>query len=172
MTVYDFVEKYFELLKTFQGWSLIIFGFIGGLMLYQAIHRGELSELQLKRERLDAISQQQNLTGEELSSLQIKFLKKLISYQESNSLTKVIIGKEGIIFDDKQGKPTEISVISSFLEKDPKIFSKEDLEKLIYSIPEKYLKFIPETRWGAPYVMTFKEPAKEIIDKKKAGKGE
>lgn len=166
MTIYNFVEKYFELLKTFQGWTLIIFGFIGGLMLYQAIHHGELSELQLKRERLDAISQQQNLTGEELSSLQIKFLKKLISYQESNSLTKVIIGKEGIIFDDKQSKPTEINVISSFLEKDPKIFIKEDLEKLIYSIPEKYLKLISETRLGAPYVMTFKEPAKEIINKK------
>jgi hypothetical protein len=166
MSIYTFVEKYFDLLKTFQGWSLIIFGFISGLMLYQAIHRSELSELQLKGERLDAIAQQQNLTGEELSSLQIKFLKKLIIYQESNKLTKVVIGKDGIIFDDKQSKPTEINVIRNFLEKDPSIFVKEDLEKLIYSIPEKYLKFIPETRWGAPYVMTFNEPAKEIIDKR------
>ncbi|OIO33780.1 MAG: hypothetical protein AUJ70_02550 [Candidatus Omnitrophica bacterium CG1_02_40_15] len=166
MSIYDFVEKYFVLLKTFQGWSLIVFGFIAGLMLYQAIHRSELSELQLKRERLDAISQQQNLTGEELSKPQIKFLRKLISYQEVNDLTKVVIGKDGIIFDDKQGKPTGINVISDFLEKDPNIFVKEDLEKLIYSIPEKYLKFIPETRFGAPYVIRFNEPAKEIVDKR------
>jgi len=33
MSIYAFIEKYFDLLKTFQGWSLIIFGFIAGQLI-------------------------------------------------------------------------------------------------------------------------------------------
>jgi len=164
LNIYDFIEKYFELLKTFQGWTLIIFGLIAGLMLYQAIHRSELCELQLKGERLEAMFQQQNITGEELTTLQIEFLEKLIKYQESNNLTKVVIGKDGKIFDHKNKKATEINVINAFLGKNTSIFGKDDLEKLVISIPEKYLKLIPEMRFDSPYVVTFTDATKEIIE--------
>ena len=157
MEIFNFVEKYFELLKTFQGWSLILFGVVGGLMIYHTLNNGELRELQLKEERLAAISQQLNLTGEELSPLQRKFLKALAEYQATQNLNKVVIGKDGRLFDDTRKESLDKNVIELFLNKDTQTFLESDLEKLIYSIPEKYLRLIPETRYGSPFVLTVTE---------------
>jgi hypothetical protein len=153
MEIFSFVEKYFELLRTFQGWSLILLGTFAGLGLYHTLHNGELRELQLKDERLTAISQQWNLTGQELSSLQRTFLKELERYQLGHHLSKVIVSKDGMIFDDRGHKPTTVNVIESFLKKNKDTFTETDLEQLIYSIPEKYLRLVPETRFGSPFVL-------------------
>ena len=165
MNIIDFVEKDFELLKTIQGWRLIIYGGILGLMLYHTLHESELREVQLKNDRLEAIARQQNLARAELTILQKNFLFSLIKYQDRNDLKEIIVLTSGEIFDDTQKKSLGVNVIQNFLEKDPALFLPNELPTLILSIPEKYLKIIPESRFDSPYVLTYMPMAKELLKK-------
>lgn len=163
MEIYQFIEKNFELLKTVQGWLLVCFGAILGFATYHLLHSSELREIQLKSDRVEAVAKQQSLTSAELTPLQKVFLEKLMDYQDKNNLTKVVISHVGRIFDDAKSTMTGTNVIEAFLGKNTESFSENDLESLIYGIPEQYLKMIPEMRFDSPYVLTVTPIARSLF---------
>ena len=100
---------------------------------------------------------------EQLSNDQLSLVKEIWKYQKENGLNKVIINRDGVIFDEIRNEPTTIyltSKVSSIPKRDRFRF-----EQLLLSIPTFFLKQIPETRWGAPYVVTISEEVRELLNK-------
>jgi len=99
---------------------------------------------------------------EMLSNQQCSLVLEIWRYQKSNKLNKVIITQEGFFFNDNNSKPTDINLKKIILGEKA---SKDEFEKLILSIPESFLKNIPEMRFGSPYVVMIPEPVQKLLDK-------
>lgn len=104
---------------------------------------------------------EQEITLDQLSADQALLIKEIWRYQKENELNKVVISKDGVIFDDAKKQPTNINLISKTSIPEGDYFR---FEQLILSIPTFFLKQIPETRWGSPYVVTVPEEARELLD--------
>ena len=99
---------------------------------------------------------------DQLSADQALLVKEIWNYQRSNSLSKVIINRNGFIFDDIERKETTINLALRVLGQ--KRSDQSRFENLILSIPIFFLRQIPETRTGSPYVMTVPEEARKLLD--------
>ncbi|GAF73252.1 unnamed protein product, partial [marine sediment metagenome] len=97
----------------------------------------------------------------QLSNNQLLLVKEIWKYQKENKLNKVVIGRNGVIFDDAKKKPTAINLISKISIPEGDYFR---FEELILSVPTFFLGQISETRWGNPYVVTVPEEARELLD--------
>lgn len=101
------------------------------------------------------------ITSGQLSNDQLLLVREVWRYQKENKLNKVVINKDGVIFDDAKKEPTTINLISKVSIPEGDYFR---FEQLILSIPAFFLKQIPETRLGAPYVVTVPEEARELLE--------
>lgn len=112
------------------------------------------------------------------SAIQSKILKpqeeKLLSviykYQKDFGLNKLIIYRtDGVLFFDneEQRKKYQINIIAEVynITKEYQSYSQQ-LEALILSIPEDYLRQIPENRWDSPYVIAITEKGIEYLKSK------
>ena len=98
-----------------------------------------------------------------LTDNQTRLVREIWKYQKSNRLNKVIINKNGFIFDDAERKETTVNLALKVLgNKEGDQFR---FENLMLSVPEYFLKLIPETRLGSPYVVTIPEKARKSLDK-------
>lgn len=98
------------------------------------------------------------LTGE-----QEALVVEIWRFQRSNNLNKVIINRNGFIFDDNIAKNTELNLANKILG----VRGTElRFEKLITSVPAEFLRFVPETRLDSPYVVLIPEKAQKILDTK------
>lgn len=97
------------------------------------------------------------LTGEQLS-----LVKEIWKYQKTNDFNKVIIAKSGFIFDDEKNEATNINLAERVLGDRGDQFR---FEILITSIPEQFLRLIPETRFGSPYVVNIPNKVHKILNK-------
>ena len=104
----------------------------------------------------------QEITLDQLSADQALLVKEIWNYQRSNRLSKVIINRNGFIFDDIEKKETTINLALRVLGQMRNDQSR--FENLILSIPIFFLRQIPETRWGAPYVVTVPEEVRKLLD--------
>jgi len=107
-------------------------------------------------------SSKQEMTLEQLDDNQISLVREIWKYQKSNKLNKVIISRDGFIFDGAEKKKTTINLADKVLGNRGDQFR---FERLILSIPAYFLKQIPETRLDSPYVVTIPEEARKILDK-------
>lgn len=118
----------------------------------------------LKEEKIELHNKLNNLKSStskssslNLDNDQYLFIKGLKKYQEDNKLNKVYIRRDGRLYHDS------LNVIELFLKKDIKTYSIKQLDSLIHSLPQQYIKIIPEARLGSPYVLKLtKEAEKEI----------
>lgn len=105
----------------------------------------------------------QELSSGQLTGEQEALAVEIWRYQKSNNLDKVIISENGFIFDDIKKENTTINLADKVLgiRRMPLRF-----ERLMLSIPATFLKMIPETRWGSPFVVSVPKEAQEILDRK------
>lgn len=94
---------------------------------------------------------------------QLIVLREIWTYQKTNKLNKVIISKGGFVFDEDKEEKTKINLAEKALGGDRG--NPPQFEKLIVSMPAQFLKQIPETRSGSPYVVHVPEEAGRILDK-------
>ncbi len=104
----------------------------------------------------------QTLSLEQLNSYQIALLKEIYKYQKTNGVNKVVIDRVGFIYDNLTGKPTSINVSINVLGNRA---NQGRFEDLIISMPEYFLKRLPETRVGSPYVLAVTEETRKLLDK-------
>ena len=105
----------------------------------------------------------QEMTLEQLNEDQISLVREIWKYQKSNRLNKVIICKDGFIFDEANKKETTINLSGKVLGNRGDQYR---FERLILSIPVYFLKRIPVTIFGNRYVVTIPEKARKILDEK------
>lgn len=165
MDIFDFLSKNFSWLQKASSqinfWIVVLFCLWMGWVFYGVVHNAEFrklstlkEELQLKEERLNAQVKQLGETNISLTSFQQKILSYIYDYQVASNLIKVIISKDGIIFDEHQGRDTDKNVIRDIMQKSNTDKNAQNaFANLLLSIPEKYLKIIPEVRWGSPFVV-------------------
>ncbi|MFH1504948.1 MAG: hypothetical protein ABIH08_06160, partial [Candidatus Omnitrophota bacterium] len=55
--------------------------------------------------------------------------------------------------DEQAEKSTSINLVRQVLGKEPDEQGLRELDEVILSMPDKYMKLIPEVRWGSPYVI-------------------
>ena len=89
-----------------------------------------------------------------LTSEQKNLLRKIWTYQNEHKINKVVIDKEGFVFDDVKKEKTKINLAEKAL--GDKGYP-SNFQKLMVSMPAQFLKLIPETRWGSPYVVSVTE---------------
>ena len=93
---------------------------------------------------------------------QLILLREIWIYQKANKLNKVIIDKEGFVLDDAKEEKTKINLAEKALGDRGYPLN---FQKLMVSMPAQFLRLIPETRWGSPYVVTVPEDIGKILDK-------
>lgn len=169
MDMFNFFTKNFNWLQKAitqsNFWIVVLLSLWIGWQFYGIVHDGEIKklnalkeELQMKEERLNAQMKQSGEANVLLNPLQQKILSYIYNYQTVGNLPKVIISKDGTILDDKQGSDTDKNVIRDIMNRDTADKDAQSaFENLLLSIPEKYLKIIPETRWGSPFVVKVTE---------------
>lgn len=145
-----------QLIKTLSiGAWLWIIGVVCGIAIFSY-------KLGYKSGVSQSSSSKQEITLEQLNDDQISLVREIWKYQKSNKLNKVVISRDGFIFDDAEKKKTTINLAERVLGNRGDQFR---FERLILSIPVYFLKQIPETRLDGPYVVTISEEAREILDK-------
>jgi hypothetical protein len=167
--MYDFLIKNFDKISLFLKepvfYVLLIIAFLIGLKFFHTLHQGELAELQLKAERLEALEKKYSKELISLNKEQMIFLKVVYDYQKQAPNNKaVIMLKEGFIFSEEERKPTSINLIRTVFQEEPTEKTAMALSDLILSIPSEYMKLIPEMRFGSPFVVRV---TKEGVDKLK-----
>jgi hypothetical protein len=94
----------------------------------------------------------------ELEPESLRLLSYLYILQVKNDLHKMIIFKNGSFSEKHNGIDRDINIIQDFFNLQVKgdILEKNVIafEKLIFKIPVTYLRNIPETRIGSPYVLS------------------
>lgn len=125
----------------------------------------------LKKDNSNFIEESSNLqttnkrvTLEQLSSDQLGLVREIWKYQKQNKLNKVVINRNGYIFDDIQNKETNVNLALKVLGQ--KRGDQSRFENLMLSIPTFFLKQIPEMRLGNPYVVIIPEDARKFLDVK------
>lgn len=155
--MYDFFVKHFDKISLFLKepvfYVLIVVVFMLGMKLFHTMHNAELRELQLKAERLEALEEKFKDEIRILDEAQIRLLKNIYNFQVKTPDNKVILARDGFIFDDQARKPTSINLVRQVLNKEPDEQSLRELDELILSIPNEFMKLIPEMRWDSPYVI-------------------
>lgn len=156
--MYDFFVKHFDkislLLKEPIFYVLAISIFLLGMKFFHAMHQGELTELQLKAERLDALEKKYGKEIKFLNNEQLEFLKVVYEHQKTTPANKVVISsKDGVIFDDQARKLTTVNLVREVFEKEPTESNAMALSDLILSMPTEYMKLIPEMRFDSPFVV-------------------
>ncbi|MBI5025119.1 MAG: hypothetical protein HZC18_09030 [Candidatus Omnitrophica bacterium] len=118
------------------------------------MHQGELAELQLKAERLDALEKKYGKEIKSLSNEQLELLKIVYEHQKTTPTNKVVISStDGAIFDDQARKLTAINLVREVFKKEPTEKNAMALSDLILSMPSEYMKLIPEMRFDSPFVV-------------------
>ena len=97
------------------------------------------------------------LTGE-----QKLLLNEIWKYQKENNLNKVIISRNGVIFDDSKNQSSNINLAEKVF---GDTWNLPRFDKLITSMPSYFLKLIPESRLGSPYVVTIPLDAQRMLEK-------
>lgn len=146
-----------QLIKTLSVGALLwIIGgaFVVAVVSYKVGYRLGVSQLS---------SSKQEMTLEQLNGEQISLVREIWRYQKSNKLDKVIISRDGFIFDGARKQKTSINLADKALGNRGDQFR---FERLILSIPVYFLKQIPETRLDNFYIITIPEEARKILDKK------
>jgi|GEM_PF-4459154 len=139
---------------TLGAWIWIIVGLVFILgVAYKLGYEAGIKQLAKENER-SSVSQ---LSGE-----QRKLVTEIWKYQKHNSLSKVIITRDGFIFNDAEKKSTNINLISIVL---PHVGDQQRFERVILSIPISFLIHLSETRWNSPYVVTIPDTARSELDK-------
>lgn len=103
----------------------------------------------------------QTVSIEALNGQQKELLKEIWKYQKTNNLNKVIINRNGFIFDDSKRQNTDINLADKTIGGR----GQQEFERLVLSMPEYFLKHIPETRLDSPYVVTIPNEMRNILDK-------
>ena len=180
MDIFNFLNSNFEWLKGvvryFNFWILVIFCIWIGWCIYFLIHQSEIrrlssmsSELSLKEERI--IAQLKEIEKDEpaLNSNQFSILEYIRGYQNETGLSKVIISREGFIFDDNKRQNTNKNIIVDVLKQDSgDKKAQEEFEGALLSIPDKLLKMIPEMRFDSPFVVMITEEGMIYLSKYKS----
>ncbi|GEM_PF-6398615 len=84
----------------------------------------------------------------------LRLLAYIYQLQVKYDLHKVIIGKDGSVGNGLNGIKEDINVIKEFFKlNEVNESSKVAFEKVVLKIPVTYLRNIPETRLGSPYVL-------------------
>ena len=145
-----------QLIKTLSvGAWLWIIGVVCGIAIFSY-------KLGYKSGVSQSSSSKQEITLEQLNHNQISLVREIWKYQKSNKLNKIVISRDGFIFDDVEKKKTTINLADRVLGNRGDQFR---FERLILSIPVYFLKQIPKTRLDSSYVVTISEEAREILDK-------
>jgi hypothetical protein len=180
MDIFSLLKDNFNWLKKsikyFNFWLLVIICLWLGLHIYSLTHQSELrridlfdKELSLKEERLSAQLAEIEKKELPLNFKQLRMLEYINAYQNKTNLTKVVITKEGFIFDDEKGQNTNINIIFEVLHLDQnKKEAQKEFENTLLSIPEKLLRMIPETRLGSPFVVAITEEGIVYLSKHKS----
>jgi len=91
----------------------------------------------------------------ELEPEALRLLRFLYEVQTRNDLSKLIIGRDGAMRADTNGIPKDINVVADFFSiANVDERSASAFEKLLMKIPLTYLRSIPETRLGSPFVVS------------------
>ncbi len=113
MDIFSLLKDNFNWLKKsikyFNFWVLVIICLWLGWHIYSLAHQSELrridlfdKELSLKEERLNAQLAEIEKKELPLNFKQLKMLEYINAYQNKTNLAKVVIAKEGFIFDDEK----------------------------------------------------------------------
>ena len=169
--MYAFFIRHFDKISLFLKepifYILIIFAFLLGMKFFHAMHNSEIRELKLKAERLDVIEKEYMEKFHEIDEMQYQLLKAIYNYQIRHPNNKVIVTKEGYIFDDLKKKLMSDNLIRQILSKEPDKASMQDFESLISSIPSRFMRLIPENRLSSPYVIVITNQGVEKLKKTK-----
>lgn len=166
--MYDFFVKYFDKISLFLKepvfYVITICIFLLGMKFFHTLHRGELAELELKSERLEALEKKYAVEAKNLTTEQLKLLKAIYEYQEKTVSNKVIvISQSGFIFDEGTGKSTNINLIREVFGQEPTEKNTMALSDLMLSMPNEYMLLIPEMRWDSPLVVRVTQRGVEKI---------
>jgi len=113
--------------------------------------------------RFLVVNDNQEISLGKLTGEQEALVLEIWKYQKSNNLNKVIISRNGFIFDATQNKNTDFNLATKVLG----VRGTElKFEKLITSVPADFLRFIPETRLGSPYIVVIPEEVRKNLDRK------
>ncbi len=93
---------------------------------------------------------------------QLILLREIWTYQKANDLNKVIIDKEGFVFDEAKKEKTKINLAEKALGDRGYPLN---FEKLMVSMPTQFLKLIPETRFNSPYVVSVPEEIGKFLNR-------
>jgi hypothetical protein len=120
------------------------------------LHRAELTVLERSEQiaewvRLHAIKET------EPSPVQIRLLSLIEKYQQQFATKKLIIGRDGgLYFDDDPKKGNDINLardVYGYI--DP--IRLTNFQDLMEEMPIEYLRFLPESRLGNPFVVNITE---------------
>lgn len=163
-------------IKYFNFWFIVFICIWLGWCIYSLAHQSELrridlfnKELSLKEERIKAQSEEIEKREPILNSKQLKMLDYISNYQNKTGLTKVIISREGFIFDDEKRQNTNINLILEVLHLDQnREEAQKEFENTLLSIPDRLLRMIPEMRYDSPFVVAVTEEGKVYLTKERS----
>ena len=170
--MYNFIVKNFDKISLFLKepvfYVLLIVAFLAGMKFFHTLHQGELAELHLKAERLEALEKKYGKEIKSLNKEQISFLKVVYDYQRQTPTNKVVISStDGFIFSEEGHRPTSINLIRVVFEEEPTEKTAMVLSDLILSMPNEYMKLIPEMRFDSPFVVRVTQEGVEKLEELK-----
>ncbi len=95
-----------------------------------------------------------------LSPIQERLLRLLKDYQQRFAVHKLIIGREGKLYFDRDSpySQTKVSLLTDlFGVKEDDESRARELEILIEQMPDEYLRRLPESRFDNPFVVAVSE---------------
>ena len=137
------------------GWFIIILGIILGAIGLFFMYYGQ-SIINTKQNSSPTTTSQRILSPQAE-----KLLSLIYKYQKDLGLNKLIISKEDgtLHFDEEERrKKYKVNFIGDLFDiKSDYATRANEFENIMLSIPSNFLKTIPETRLGSPYVVSITE---------------
>ena len=97
---------------------------------------------------------------------QLDLLKYFYQLLTKNNMEQLVIGQDGEVSKSQNSLGADVNVIEEFFHITVvQENNKQAFRKLLLSIPDTYLKQIPETRFGSPYVITVTNVGKEYVNR-------
>ena len=102
-----------------------------------------------------------------LSPPQEKLLRLLWEHQEKHAALKLVVSREGMIVTPRITKaPTENLLTALFSVKEGDLPRAKEFEVLMEELPDVYLRRLPETRVGSPFVVAVTEEGRKYLRRK------
>lgn len=100
----------------------------------------------------------------EVDTEPLRLLNRLNTVQTKYGVHKLIISKDGNVYKNTKDMAVEMNIIKDFFQVgnvDPQLV--ESFEKLVFAIPSIYLRNIPESRMGSPYILSVTPEGKAYL---------